>query len=93
MRYTRDSPSATDRIEAALEASCAALVTLESLSFGAGEPSGRQERVVTAIRSLRHAIEQLRWAQSDHADELALGFVLNGRPRPGRRQSRPRRTA
>ena len=106
MPHPRDYLPSLDRIEAALEASCGALVTLESINSDAGDGSddadGTRSHVGLAIRSLRDVIEELRLAQSNGACTLAIGFVLkaNGRvpraldslpPDPG--QSRPRRKA
>ena len=95
---------ALDRIEAALEASCGALITLESLDSQATERATEanemQEHIGRARRSLREAIDSLRAAQSDGgADAIALGFVLKGTGRktpelePEAGQARPWRTA
>jgi hypothetical protein len=103
MTHPRDYLPGLDRIEDALEASCGALVALESIacpvSDRAYEPDGIQEHVGQAIRSLRQAIEVLRSAHSDGVDGLAMGFVLkrsesaarDGTPEVA--QSKPRRTA
>jgi hypothetical protein len=106
MPHPRDYLPALDRIEAALEASCGALVTLESIPSdavdGSDDPDGMRGHVGLAIRSLRGAIEELRLAQNNGAYALAIGFVLQGNGRapgdvappprdPG--QSKPRRTA
>jgi hypothetical protein len=106
MAHPRDYLPALDRIEAALEASCGALVTLESINpdalEGPDNPVGMRGHVGQAIRSLRQTIEELRLAQNNGACALAIGFVLKGNGRvpravepppsdPG--QSKPRRTA
>lgn len=103
MHHPRDYLPALDRIEAALEASCGALVTLESLNLGAADGlsdlDGMQGHVGLAITSLRDAIQELRLAQSNGSSVLAIGFVLKGNSRepgpvkPGTGQSKPRRTA
>jgi hypothetical protein len=102
MTHPRDYLPALDRIEAALEASCGALITLESLGCGAtdgvGDTNGLQEHIGRAIRALRTTIDELRAAQSDGAGALALGFVLKGPAGvrgagPPAGQSKPRRTA
>ena len=103
MTHPRDYLPALDQIEAALEASCGALITLESLNTRAtapaGEADGVRKHTGQAMRSLREAIESLRAAQSDGADALALGFVMKqNQPaaRPSWRQSgqpKPWRTA
>jgi len=103
MNHPRDYLPALDRIEAALEASCGALVTLESINPGAADDltgvEGMQRHVGQAISYLRDAIEELRLAQSNGSSAIAIGFVLKGNSRepdgvksdPG--QSKPRRTA
>jgi hypothetical protein len=106
MPHPRDYLPTLDRIEAALEASCGALVTLESINSvardGSDEPDAMGGHVGLAIRSLRDVIEELRLAQSNGACALAIGFVLKGNGRvpravdpvpldPG--QPKPRRTA
>jgi hypothetical protein len=105
MAHPRDYLPALDRIEAALEASCGALVTLESINPDAldgPDPAVMRGHVGDAIKSLRHTIEELRLAQNNGACALAIGFVLKGNGRvpravepppsdPG--QSKPRRTA
>ena len=106
MLHPRDYLPALDRIEASLEATCGALVTLESINSdacdGADDQDGISRHVGLAIRSLRSVIEELRRAQNNGECALAIGFVLksDGRvPRaldpqpadPG--QSKPRRTA
>jgi hypothetical protein len=103
MPHPRDYLPALDRVEAALEASCAALVTLESINPGAADGTSdidaTQRHVGLAISALRDAIEELRLAQSDGSSALAIGFVLKGRDRAPRGstadsgQSNPRRTA
>lgn len=103
MAHPRDYLPALDRIEAALEATCGALIALESLTSGAPEhphgADGMQEHVGRAIRSLRDAIDELRSAQGAGADGLALGFVSEGSRAAARGaphdtgQSNPRRTA
>jgi hypothetical protein len=103
MHHPRDYLPALDRIEAALEASCGALVTLESIKPGPADDlrgiDGTHGHLRLAIGSLREAIEELRLAQSKGSSALASGFVLEGngraprgvQPDPG--QSKPRRTA
>jgi len=102
MHHPRDYLPALDRIEGALEASCGALVTLESIkgaADGLRDADGMEAYVALAIESLREAIEQLRLAQSNGSSALAIEFVLEGdrRPRAAVKadsgQSKPRRTA
>jgi hypothetical protein len=99
MGHPRDYLPILDHIEAALEASCGALITLQSIDLSAARDSdGLHGHIADAIFSLRHAIDELRSAQSRGASGLALGFVL-ARTRRGSGedsdpdQSRPRRTA
>jgi hypothetical protein len=93
MTHPRDYLPALDQIEAALEASCGALITLESLSSGATDRAGTDpvpDPLGRAISSLRDVIDALRLVHSDASDALALGFVLEGRPaarRDARKQS------
>lgn len=73
----------TDEVVAAvLDASCGALIALESIhgqmTERAAEADAMQEHIRRTMRSLREAIDSLRAAQSDGADPLALGFVLKG---------------
>jgi hypothetical protein len=73
-----------DPVEAALEASCGALITLEAIHCTAaavGQPSGLDAHLALAARSLREAIDELRLAHSNHATGVAIGFVLD-RSRP-----------
>jgi len=103
MTHPRDYLPALDHIEAALDASCGALITLQSTR---GAPTDRtydadrmHAHVAQAVDSLREAIEELRSAQSRGMSGLALGFVLKrNRHAPAGAQSaggqsKPRRTA
>ena len=106
MPHPRDYLPALDQIEAALEATCGALVTLESVKSNlpddSNDPDGMRSHLGLAMASLRHVIEELRLAENNGAYALAIGFVLNGRRRasprvdalpPNPNQSRPRRMA
>jgi len=99
MTHPRAYLPVLDRIGLALEATCDALITLQSIDVlpsipeeenGAGHVSG-------AILYLRRAADELREAQAEGQTGLALGFVLARDQRsssddvPG--QSSPRRTA
>jgi len=95
-----DSRPTPDYVQNALEASCDALMTLESIRTvpaGDGSEPGAQLHVAQAIASLRHAISELRLAHDHDASMVGLGFVVKtvpGRPQNRRgRQARPRRTA
>lgn len=99
MTHPREYLPVLDHVEAALEAACAALLTLQSMDVLAsnGETDGEREHVADAVLSLRHAINELREAETRGQSGLALGFVLAGGRRKssggGPDQSRPRRTA
>jgi hypothetical protein len=100
MTHPRDYLPVLDRIGVALESTCDALMTLQSIDVLPGAPQqGDGERhVAQAISYLRRAIEELREAQTDGQTGLALGFVLaqDQRALNGDRpvdQSSPRRTA
>ena len=97
MTHPRDYLPGLDRIGAALEATCDALMTLQSIDAPPGMPEG-EGHVARAISHLRHAIDELRDAQAQGQTGLAMGFVLARDQRnvtadsePG--QSSPRRTA
>lgn len=76
-----------DPYEAALEASCAALITLQLTSTTAASSSVLAERdprhspqvskaLCETIASLRRAIEELRCAQNEGRSPVVMGFVL-----------------
>jgi hypothetical protein len=99
MTHPRDYLPVLDRIGAALEATCDALITLQSIDVlpGIADDPG-EVQVAEAIFHLRQAIDQLRDAQAKGQTGLALGFVLAGEKRESDReapasQSSPRRTA
>ncbi len=99
MTHPRDHLPLLDNIEAAIDATCGTLMSLESINVPAAmaDVENVQGHVAKAILSLRHAIGELRGAQQRGASGLALGFVLarerraSGGATPD--QSRPRRTA
>ena len=89
-----------DRIGAALEATCDALMALQSIEVLSSmtESELGEVHVERAVSHLRHAVDELRDAQAQGQTGLALGFVLARDQRgltidgePG--QSSPRRTA
>ena len=82
-----ESEPVFDPYEAALEASCAALITLELISTRAASSSviagldrGQSPQVSKAlcetITSLRRAIKELRCAQNERRSPVVMGFVL-----------------
>jgi hypothetical protein len=100
MTHPRDYLPVLDRIGAALEAACDALMALQSMEVLPGMPESEpgEGHVERAVSHLRHAVDELRDAQAQGQTGLALGFVLardqrslNGDGEPD--QSSPRRTA
>jgi hypothetical protein len=82
LAMTNPPPAHTtvDHYEAALEASCDTLITLQLLHASAEEastPVAEVERHISrAIRSLRHAITELRLAHGERRNMLTMGFVV-----------------
>lgn len=104
MNESHDTRTVVDFVYSALEATCDALMTLESIrdsaaAVRASAPSASEPHVAQAIASLRHAIAELRLARSRDTSPIALGFVvrstceLPGETRRRTGQPRPRRTA
>ena len=100
MTHPRDYLPVLDRIGVALEATCDALMTLQSIDVlpEMSESGDGEAHVAFAIAHLRHAIDELRDAQAQGQTGLALGFVLARDQRNWNRdgesgQSSPRRTA
>ena len=78
MTDPRDYLPVLDRIGIALEATCDALMTLQSIEVPPRMPENgpREGHVAQAISHLRHAIDELRDARVRGQTGLALGFVL-----------------
>ena len=100
MTQPRDSLPVLDRIGVALDSTCDALITLQSIDVPPDAPrdGDGQGHVARAISHLRRAIDELRDAQAHGQTGVALGFVLaqdqhhsSGDLKPD--QSIPRRTA
>lgn len=74
------SEPATDHLEIALEATCAALITLEALRLRAARPgfdaSSIGRDLAAAAESLRDAIEHLRRSSDVDSRRLAFEFVV-----------------
>ena len=71
--------SAVEHYEAALEATCDTLITLQlvNAAAAAGEEIGDVEEGINgAISSLRSAIAELRLAHTEEQTARVLGFVL-----------------
>jgi hypothetical protein len=69
-------PAFDEQLEAALEASCAALVELQLVRSLAGEDAELVATSTAAIAALRGAIAELRAAQVGSSHPLSQGFVL-----------------
>jgi hypothetical protein len=72
-----------DPLTAALEAGCGGLLALgiarREMADSDADLDVAMEEVNNAIVSLRGAIDRLRAAQAEHAEVLALGFVLGAK--------------
>jgi hypothetical protein len=103
---SRDIQPALGHLEAALEATCATLMALESARLAGGkaaaEASAVQLQINNAIASVRSAMSELRALADVETSTLAFGFVLADpewsrtqarRRQAGARHLRPRRTA
>ena len=98
-----DIQPALDHLEAALEASCASLIALESIRDKAVDARPIHDQVTRAVESVRAAIAELRAVHDSETSMFAFGFVLaappgwrraeRGTPDHGAPQVRPRRTA
>lgn len=100
MTHPRDYLPVLDRIGVALEATCDALITLESIDVlpGMDEDAHTGRHIAQGISHLQHAIQELRDAHAQGQTGLSLGFVLardrRNSSNDGRTgQSSPRRTA
>ena len=98
--HPRDYLPVLDSVGVALEATCDALMTLQSIDVLPGGPAEAtgEGRVARAISHLRDAVDELRAAQAEGQTGLALGFVLardqrNSSADGERGQPSPRRTA
>jgi len=100
MTHPRDYLPVLDRIGVALEATCDALMTLQSIDVlpSISDDGTGEGHIARAVSHLRQAVDALRDAQARGQTGLALGFVLardqrssNGDGESG--QSSPRRTA
>lgn len=89
VRFLPSVSRGSDKVDAALEASCDALVMLQSLRVTTPGPlaaSGDLVHVQRAIDSVHRAIEELRLTRRGGASPAAFGFVM-----PLSRARRPRR--
>ena len=90
MKPLTDSSTSTLHVEAALQAVCAAIVTLEA---AAARTCGVHALIGFAIGSLRQAIDELRQTQTEEPYALALGFVAGTGPTSSSSQERPSRAS
>ena len=98
-----DIQPALAHLEAALEASCASLIALESIRDEALDSRPIHGQITRAVDSVRAAITELRAMHDSDTSMFAFGFVLaaapgwrraeHGTPDQGAPQVRPRRTA
>jgi len=76
-----DTTRMLGRLEVALEASCGALVALESTRARASEPRSDVDSVEAEIRRsiacLREAMDELRSLSGERTSVVADGFVLD----------------
>lgn len=98
MTQPLDIKGALHHLETALEASCAALVALETLRARMADVApdicGAQSQIRQTVAALREAIGELRCGRDEYASAAAFGFVLGADSERSRRTHvRPRRTA
>jgi len=96
--HTRDIQPALVHLEAALEASCAGLIALESIRDEALDARPVHAQITRGVESLRAAIAELRAVHDTKTSLLAFGFVLAASPGWQRNETAgdqlsPRRTA
>jgi hypothetical protein len=84
MAHPRDYLPVLDHIGVALETTCDALMTLQSIDVLPSMPDDGDGdgHIARAISDLRHAVAELRDAQAQGQTGLALGFVLARDERP-----------
>jgi hypothetical protein len=85
MKHRRHDRS-PDHLDAALEASCGALITLEAILASAARVPPDvviiQAQALRAIDSLRAVIADLRRLRDEDLDSLLVGFVCPGAEHP-----------
>ena len=96
--HTRDIRPALGHLEAALEASCASILALDSIRDEALDARSIYAQITRGVEALRAAINELRAVHDTEISMLAFGFVLAAPPGWQRneaagRQVKPRRTA
>lgn len=91
MTHPRDYQLVLDRVGVALEATCDALMTLQSIErlSSTSENGHEKGHVAEAISHLHHAIDELRNAHAQGQTGLALGFVLERDERDSRDDAEP----
>jgi hypothetical protein len=94
-----ETGSLSDDVRAALEATCDALMMIESLRTKRGQHARDPgPHLIEAIAMLRQAIKELRLARGGEESVVGRGFVVSYAPVVGDREARsfqasPRRTA
>jgi hypothetical protein len=97
-----ESHACDDHYEAAIEASCDALITLQLIRASATSSSDQiadiEGQITRAIQSLQRTVAELRLAQAERRSAFVIDFVLGTDVgdcgvESGRTQSTPRRTA
>ena len=76
-----EDSSVRDHLEAAIEASCETLMTLQMISEATPDDDGLRSQTRHAIGSLRQAISELRTERAERASAVAYGFVVDTRQR------------
>jgi hypothetical protein len=75
-----ESQTAVHHYEAALEASCDTLMTLQLIRASAASSSARigevEDQITRAINSVQRAITELRLAHTERRSPFLIGFVL-----------------
>ena len=93
----RDIQPALGHLEAALEASCASILALDSIRDEALDARSIYAQITRGVEALRAAINELRAVHDAETSMLAFGFVLAASPgwqdETAGRQVSPRRTA
>jgi hypothetical protein len=79
----RDPEPLPDHFQTALEASCGALITMESIRARMGGVESNQALATQAIAELRQAITEMYLAWDQQTNCLPRGFVIGEGPRRG----------
>ncbi len=82
LRTLREREPVTDHFQTALEASCGALITMESIRARMSPSCAKSAQALAtqAIAELREAIAEITLAYQDRASALPRGFVIGAGP-------------